>query len=543
MRGSKFTIVNPWILICLLFLGCFLGSGILSNGSNKIFLGSDNSIQATSDNLRGSEGYNTNFEPLSDLVLSLSMNEGTGSITYDQVGYGNNGLISGALWTTGFSGNALEFDGVDDYVEVPAPMELDKGQITVSAWVFFYSAPTPDAGFQYVIVCQDDDNGRVFQLTTWDGYFNWHRFGEGDEVLGTTLIEAYRWYHVAASFDGETHRLYVNGVLEDQKSGSLSSSTTVPIHIGKKGNDDDWSYFNGSIDEVQIFSKALSAEGIFELYERSGFNDLALHLPMNEGTGDLTYDQSGSGNNGINNGALWTRGVTGTAFEFDGIDDYVEVPAIDLITGQITVSAWVYLNTAPPSGSDFEYVIVCQDNNDGRVFQLTTLDGKFDWHLVGFGNVLGSDLIEAQRWYNVVATFDGSTHKLYVDGILNSQQIGNLSTSDTIPIHIGKKGTDDDWSYFDGIIDEVRIYTKALNVADILGLYQSYSPQEPLTTTESETTTTESKTTSTEPETVTTSEGPRSTPPPPQPVSGFHYLIVIVVLLGFTLVIRNRKIT
>ena len=90
--------------------------------------------------------------------------------------------------------------------------------------------------------------------------------GTGD-AFGTEEIIANKWYHVVATFDGNSHKLYVDNVLNDQIEGTLSSSNTLPINIGRKNTGESWSYFDGRIDEVTIYNYALTAEEIQELYE------------------------------------------------------------------------------------------------------------------------------------------------------------------------------------------------------------------------------------------------------------------------------------
>ncbi|MBW2649065.1 MAG: hypothetical protein JRC53_04520, partial [Deltaproteobacteria bacterium] len=77
-----------------------------------------------------------------DLVLDLPFDEGSGSVAYDQSLYGNDGTINGATWTRGRYGYALEFDGEDDYVEIPNTEILNLPAFAVSVWVKFPTLPT-----------------------------------------------------------------------------------------------------------------------------------------------------------------------------------------------------------------------------------------------------------------------------------------------------------------------------------------------------------------------------------------------------------------
>ena len=214
------------------------------------------------------------FSSKKNLILHFRMNEGSGNTIYDLSGNNNNGAVSGAIWTTlGEFGYALEFDG-DDWVDAPFA-KIITGQLSVSVWVYYDYTPDPNADYSDGIICQDNDSSRVFQLSTVNGKIAWHRWtGPIDDVLGTDNIVAYRWYHVAATFDGTTHRLYVDGVLNDQKAGDMTFDKTVPVSIGRiVHGGDPFAYFHGIIDEVRIYNSSLSTDDIKQLAGASDGKD------------------------------------------------------------------------------------------------------------------------------------------------------------------------------------------------------------------------------------------------------------------------------
>jgi len=195
------------------------------------------------------------------LIFHIPMDNKTGSVAYDESGYGNDGSIYGAKWTSGISENALEFDGEDDYVEFSSP-DLTTGELSVSAWVYYNKEP--GLGFTDVIISQDDKT-RVFQLSTFDGYFAWHRWVIDPDLLSTDPIDIHQWYHVVVTFNGTMHTLYVNGVMNNQQTGSITFDNSVSINVGRV----NWGefYFHGIIDDVRIYNRALLADEIREHYE------------------------------------------------------------------------------------------------------------------------------------------------------------------------------------------------------------------------------------------------------------------------------------
>ena len=199
------------------------------------------------------------------LVLHLPMDEGTGTTVFDQSGMNNHGTIHEARWTSSSkSGNALEFDGLNDYIEVNPPPDLSSRFYTISVWTSFTIAPTPTEEWRYCIISQDDYNTRVIQLNTYGDKFVLHRFGEDRDLFSyNATIEAHKWYHVAVTFEGNYYRLYVDGVLYDEQTGSFTPSKTLSLYIG--AHNTGGFPFNGIIDEVRIYDRSLTANEIKQL--------------------------------------------------------------------------------------------------------------------------------------------------------------------------------------------------------------------------------------------------------------------------------------
>jgi hypothetical protein len=196
-----------------------------------------------------------------NLVAAYNFNEGSGTTLIDRTGNGRTGTLSGPTWTTsGKFGGALSFDGINDSVTVADANALDLTTgMTLEAWVF----PTASGGGSWRnVLIKQRNNGEVYNL-----YANTDtnvpsvyivRSGSGNPVLdarGAAAIQPNVWTHLAATFDGTTLRLYVNGLEVGTRaiSGSILTSTGV-LRIG--GNSVWGEYFQGRIDEIRIFNKA-----------------------------------------------------------------------------------------------------------------------------------------------------------------------------------------------------------------------------------------------------------------------------------------------
>jgi Concanavalin A-like lectin/glucanases superfamily/Bacterial Ig domain len=204
------------------------------------------------------------------LVSHWELDEGKGTTTIDSIDGGSGTLLNGAAWTAGHSGSAVDMDGVDDYIALPA-LEVTSSALTLVAWVRMSSFPS---GVNQRFISKADDNN---QRTYWElGHSN---DGQNNRLLyslrtggQTTTLAASTgslplntWFHAAATYDGTRMRLYLNGteVGSIAKSGSLSRGTNIPVNIGRSPSGTD--YLRGAIDDVRIYTSTLTQAEIAAL--------------------------------------------------------------------------------------------------------------------------------------------------------------------------------------------------------------------------------------------------------------------------------------
>ncbi len=196
---------------------------------------------------------------LDGLVAAWGFDEGTGPIAGDASGKGHAGVIKQAGWTTyGRFGGALDFDGRNDWVTVEDTADLDiRNAITLEAWV----KPRDLAGWNTILL-KESGSGLAYSLYANDfyprhpaGYVN---VGGNDiSVVDNTGLAFNAWSHVAMTYDGAMMRLYINGEAVGHRAltGRIIA-TNGALRIG--GNDVWGEYFDGLIDEVRIYTRALS---------------------------------------------------------------------------------------------------------------------------------------------------------------------------------------------------------------------------------------------------------------------------------------------
>lgn len=196
---------------------------------------------------------------------------------------GNDGVVNEATWTTGKSENALQFDGVDDYVSVADDSNLNINKnITLSVWinikgdgtnngpiVIKQNSDSPSAccdAFIYALTYEVSSKKMLFGLNTASA--SW-----ADIVKSNTLINFNQWYYVAGTYDGTTAKIYIDGNLDNStsKTGDIDSATGGSLFIGKDtGNPAAHEFFNGTIDNVMILNQALDETTIYNIYCATG---------------------------------------------------------------------------------------------------------------------------------------------------------------------------------------------------------------------------------------------------------------------------------
>jgi len=189
--------------------------------------------------------------------------------------------------------------------------------------------------------------------------------------------------------------------------------------------------------------------------------------------GDLTVEDTWGDNHGTRYGAQPVVGKVGMALAFDGVNDYMEIPdspSLD-ITDEITIEAWIKLDTFV-YGSAFV--------RKGKWASYSLQLNWYGWYtgdpkvaVFGVndfaGRVRSTTEFVPGVWYHIVGTFDGSALKIYVNGVLEGTRAWTGSiTPTTEVIRIGE----DFWNHWlDGVVDEVRIYNRALSATEVQDLY------------------------------------------------------------------------
>ncbi len=268
------------------------------------------------------------------------------------------------------------------------------------------------------------------------------------------------------TFDGATVRLFVNGspVASQAMTGAVATSSG-PLRLG--GNGVWGEFFQGRIDEVRLYARALTqAELQKDMTVPVG---LVAAYAFAEGSGTSTADASGNNLTGTLTAAAWTSaGQFGSALTFDGTSSWVTIPAtplLDLPTS-LTVEAWVY----PTTLTNWRTVVI-KETDRGYTYALYAANSLgYPAALMNVGGqdvrISGPSSLPLNTWSHLAMTFDGATVRLFVNGspVASRATTGAVATSSG-PLRLGGNGV---WGeFFQGGIDEVRLYDRALTQAEL----------------------------------------------------------------------------
>ena len=229
----------------------------------------------------------SNTQVVAGPEAAYAFNETSGPTTADATGHGLTGtLTNGPVFAAGKNGNGVRLDGVNDFVNLGNPTALQiTGSMTISAWINSSAFPGDDAA----IVSKRDGNGFQLDTTVDTGArrigFKLTNSSGGDMFrYGATTLQANTWYYVTGVYNAvaRTLHVYLNGQLDDGVlQGTVTATqqnSTANVSIGQRTGFPGTFNFNGTVDDVRIYSRALTQAQI----------QADMLTPVGGGTGDTT---------------------------------------------------------------------------------------------------------------------------------------------------------------------------------------------------------------------------------------------------------------
>ena len=213
----------------------------------------------------------------SDLIIQAHLNEDTGTYTYNTSKTDldiSTGTISGGVWVSDCKiGACLDFNGTSDHISFSELSGTTKpNSTTMMAWIY---SPMPS---RYQQIIHSDGlflgSGRnfIFDITSSHNIRSIIWTVGGIDVLSGSILSANTWHHVAVTYNSSDAWwvIYIDGKVDTARShgygGNLTNHSEVPYLIARTNDDANSYYFDGKIDDVMIFNRALSSGEIFDIY-------------------------------------------------------------------------------------------------------------------------------------------------------------------------------------------------------------------------------------------------------------------------------------
>lgn len=375
---------------------------------------------------------------------------------------------------------ALQFNG-GGYLQVIDQPALDPtAAVTLEAWInpsvadgaygmVAFKGNTGSAGGQpYSMFFNANPGARTVDFRVGnDSTF--------DALGGVTQLPLNTYTHVAATYDGTTMRIYINGVLDASKTTTIGplANSSLPLLIGHG--------HRGILDELGIYNRALAQSELQAIVAAGSAGkckpptptptpasacvqapaNLTAWFPGDGNAVDLQGGDSGTNAAGV---VTFAAGHVGQAFQFDGQSEVAVVDqAAHDATNALTLDAWI--NPVSANGGSF----VFRGNRGGnpQPYSLFLNGNRTITFRVGnnstFDAMASFSSVPLNTYSHIAATYDGTRMRIYINGVLDAVKtttIGTLGNNGDLPLYIGTFG-------FQGAVDELEIFNRVLSLEEI----------------------------------------------------------------------------
>lgn len=454
----------------------------------------------------------------------------TNATATDSSGGGTNGTLTNMTGasskTIGKIGQDLRFDGVDDYINLgTGTLGIPAGStaMSISAWVKVSAyqsygaivgkgrADAPYGGWQ--LNTNGDSGGSKFDFAlNISGVWS-------SSIINGAPGQNYatgKWYHVVGTYDGTTIKVYVNAVVDS----SVAVPGTIQYAVGDSaanvllGRNPGFSgannHFNGIIDDVRIYNRALTAREIQSLYKAGGGvlaatpSGTGNSVGINSGlvgywtfdgknvTNATATDSSGSGNNGtltnMTATSSKTAGKIGQALNFDGSTTYINGGSNSTLqlSLPLSFSYWVKQTSLDSINGHLGYRET-GIHNGYYIYSGTTGalainygDNTACSSIGRRSKITSAGVFNAGKWVHIVGVIRGATDmSIYVNGVDVGGSYdgsgGPITYSGSSFLRLGGYGGGGGCptTFLNGSLDDVRLYNRALSVAEVKSLYKA----------------------------------------------------------------------
>ncbi|MCC6761834.1 MAG: LamG domain-containing protein [Chitinophagaceae bacterium] len=400
-------------------------------------------------------------------------------------GTGNN--VVSVVDRFGVAGKAYQFDGTS-WISVADHPDFDfTSSLTFSLWVWF-DQHNPPYGYRLIDKqTPGSPDGYTFD-TQGDGSGSNMRFCPGPcEVNGVakSFIPTQQWVNLSVTYNSGIARFYVNGRFVHE--GHVSATIPInefPLTFGKTAiNSESYAEYNfkGRLDDIRIYNRALASDEITQLYNSEVpvidlRNGLLAHYPMDGNTNDV----SGNMNHGVLKGPKPSRdkaGEFGKAYSFDGIDDeiYVDPSKLPSSMSAITISGWFKPKAYSVTNSNWIPILERSNGTENGMFVLALSESNNALYANlqdKFYYAIKPNNVQLNEWHFIAVSISQDKQFFFLDGeFYGVTGVTQNQYDPNQPLIIGRTPAGNNEIY-NGDLDEIRIYNRALSFTEIELLYR-----------------------------------------------------------------------
>lgn len=300
-------------------------------------------------------------------------------------------------------------------------------------------------------------------------------FYDGGTLLGSDSTAPYSFAFNGATSGG--HTLTAKAVNSGGAVTSAAVGITVQVNADPSADPDGDGFTTGL--EVALGTNPQSAAS----QPASIYSSLRAWWKLNEASGTTADDSTGRVQDGAVTGATWVSGLNGNALSFDGTDDGVVAGASAALTGagDFTLGAWVKLNAGAGAGMIIQQREPGSAGIEGEYLVKMNASGTVNFFVYNGGyqfNITSSATINDGLWHHVVATRSGADGRVYVDGALAGQGSGAVKALQPLTVALGYDYRDNN-ARLNGLLDDARIYERALSATEITQLFTDFNAPRP----------------------------------------------------------------
>ena len=418
-------------------------------------------------------------------------------------------LVNNPVWQTDdqcISGKCLYFDGTNDYISVPQQPSLyltDK--FTLSFWVKNQRITGKNT---FLLKNTNASQGYAIWQNTTDqiGLFVYYPYSGGYRsqtcFANNFTLPQNQWTHIAASFQQDNYlKVYINGKVAGScataYSGPLGAPSTTNLYLGYQawfgsGND---AFFKGYFDDVKIYPYARTAAQIQQDYNAGKShtssskgssvnmgsnakssdafsNGLIGYWKFDENVGTSSADYSGNNNTTIfgsgTSAPSWSPGKYGVGLSFNNTGTYTSAPVNGTTLTELTYSFYFNIGTTSGYAGIMQWATALSTGSPAVYVRRN--GSSID--LYNSGSYSTPITVTPNSWHLFTATYKNSVTSIYIDGTLgmtfNRQMTSTYLNNATI-LYFGNGYN----GFFDGLLDEFRLYSRALSSSEIRQLADS----------------------------------------------------------------------